>query len=53
MKCEGACSANDECIGDAVLVSVMWNDEPIEFWYCQTAIKEDRERGFEVTIKED
>jgi len=54
-RCEGACVSQEECTGAIQRVSVDWNNDPIEFWYCQTAIEEDRRRGFVVTVvdKED
>ena len=52
-ECEGVCSRDGECRGEVEKVTVLWNNKPIDFWYCQTAIEEDRERGFEVTIKEE
>jgi len=49
--CDGSC---EEHVGEVVVVNVTssrgydWG----EFHYCETAIANDRERGFIVTIKE-
>lgn len=44
-KCQGGCEHH---IGDIETVTVIWNNKPLQFDYCQEAIKEDCRRGFTV-----
>jgi len=49
LECDGACALMGECVGEVKKVKVMrkgidWGN----FEYCETAIKEDVSRGFEV-----
>ena len=52
-ECEGSCDWEgcDGHFGEAVKVIVSgYGWEPQEFYYCQTAIEEDKRRGFDVEI---
>jgi len=50
-KCEGGC---EQHVGEVITVKTygdknsVWNGT--EFDYCETAIQEDRERGFQIEI---
>lgn len=49
MKCNGECEPHK---GEVERVTVTWNGKPLEFNYCQEAIKEDCRRGFKVFDKD-
>lgn len=52
MKCDGECSKEETCTGTVkkVLVSGLGFKLPFEFNYCETAIQEDKRRGFFVEV---
>ncbi len=50
MKCEGCCFEDGSCSGEVKQVSVTGPHDWGTFNYCDTAISEDRRRGFTVTI---
>ena len=58
MECDGICSINGTCKGEVRSVEVTgegmgwWEDFLFEFYYCETAIKSDREDGFIVKVLE-
>lgn len=51
-KCEGECKNNSTCKGSVklVLVTENYGTEWGVFAYCDTAIEEDKKRGFVVKI---
>lgn len=49
MKCEG--SNYSPCHGEIRPVIVIWNNTPIDFYYCEEHVKEDCRRGFKVIDK--
>jgi hypothetical protein len=52
LKCDGECSRENRCKGDVRSVLVLGNGftEEFQFNYCETAIQEDREHGFDVAV---
>ena len=46
-KCDGSCETHE---GDAIRVRVFGSVAPMEFWYCNEAIREDTRRGLLVEI---
>jgi len=56
IKCQGECSVYEDknlCSGTVKLVHVKNKDVDWgEFYYCDTAIQEDIDNGFEVTVLE-
>ena len=52
MECQGECKREKTCTGSVkkVLVSGLGFKLPFEFQYCETAIQEDKRRGFFVEI---
>jgi len=46
-KCEGSCDPHEGEVIKVITESERW--PPMTFWYCQTAIAEDRGMGFIVT----
>lgn len=53
MKCEGECSQSGECRGEVKRYEVSGCGfvRPFTFGYCETAVEEDRQRGFTVEIE--
>ena len=54
MKCQGECKADGTCKGEVKFVSVTGCGfkGSFSFFYCDTAIKTDKERGFTVEEEE-
>lgn len=54
MKCQGECRQDDTCTGEVKFVSVTGGGfkGSFNFFYCDTAIQIDKDRGFMVEEQE-